>query len=109
MVSALRANLLAYLDAAVWLKRRVPISRIRRIDQYGPRDFVHRFYIRQPSDIDPELLALLTEARSVGDQDFPMAASLVLVSLAEAGSYLLILASTQSGFDSNARPETSQS
>ncbi len=58
-----------YLDAAVWLKRRVQSPRIRRIDQYGPHDFVHRFYIRDASDIDREVLALLAEARSVGDQD----------------------------------------
>ena len=59
-----------YLDAAVWLKRRVPSPLIRRIDQYGPHDFVHRFYIRDASDMDQEVLALLAEARSVGDQDY---------------------------------------
>lgn len=57
-----------YLSAAVWLKRRALSPRIRRVEQYGPHDFVLRFDIREASDIDDEILQLIAEARAVGDQ-----------------------------------------
>lgn len=57
-----------HLNAAVWLKRSVDSPRVRRIDQYGPHDFVIRFDIKDEADIDSEILALLAEARRVGDQ-----------------------------------------
>ncbi len=58
-----------YLRAGVWLKHRAQSPRVLRIDQYGPKDFVHSFEIRDPSDIDEEVVALLKEARAVGDQE----------------------------------------
>jgi hypothetical protein len=57
-----------YLSAAVWLKRRAESPRVRRIEQYGSHDFVLRFDIRDPSDIDAGIMKLLAEARTVGDQ-----------------------------------------
>jgi uncharacterized protein DUF5655 len=57
-----------YLRCHVWLKRRAESPRFVRIDQYGPKDFVHVFEIRSREDIDEELLVLLREGRAVGDQ-----------------------------------------
>ena len=57
-----------YLSAAVWLKRRFSSPKVRRIDQYGPHDFVIRFDIKSPADIDDEVRSLIAEARLVGDQ-----------------------------------------
>lgn len=57
-----------YLDAAVWLKRRYTSPRVRRLEQYGRHDFVVRFEIRKPEDVDAEVRALIAEARLVGDQ-----------------------------------------
>ena len=57
-----------YLSAHVWLKRRVDCPRVRRVEQYGRHDFVLRFDIREVTDIDVEVMKLLAEARTVGDQ-----------------------------------------
>ena len=57
-----------HLSAAVWLKRSYKSPRVRRVEQYGPRDFVIRFDIMTPEDVDAEVRALLAEARLVGDQ-----------------------------------------
>jgi hypothetical protein len=57
-----------YLSAAVWLKRKPDSARARRIEQYGARDFIVRFDIRCPEDVDDEVRKLIAEARQVGDQ-----------------------------------------
>ncbi len=58
-----------YLRAGVWLKHRAESPRVLRIDQYGPKDFVHTFEVHDLTDIDEEVMALLRDARAVGDQE----------------------------------------
>jgi hypothetical protein len=57
-----------WLDAAVWLKRRVESPRFYGIESVTPRDHVHRFRIESPGDFDRELRELLREAYAVGCQ-----------------------------------------
>jgi Domain of unknown function (DUF5655) len=57
-----------YVRASLWLKRRVEPRKPARIEQYGARDYVYYFDLREPADIDDELLAMLDESRTVGDQ-----------------------------------------
>jgi hypothetical protein len=57
-----------YIKSALWLKRRVDWPRFTKIEHYGRNDWGHHFEIRDESDIDDELMALVREARLVGDQ-----------------------------------------
>jgi hypothetical protein len=60
-----------YLRGSLWLKRRAESPRFVKIDHVGGRDWVHSFEIRDERDLDDELMALLREARQVGDQEAP--------------------------------------
>jgi hypothetical protein len=57
-----------YLRSALWLKRRVDWPRFVKIEHYGGNNWGHFFEIHDESDIDEELMALVREARLVGDQ-----------------------------------------
>jgi hypothetical protein len=57
-----------YLRLGLVLARRLASPRFVTVESYSPRNHVHVLELRQPSDIDSELLALLEESRSVGDQ-----------------------------------------
>ena len=58
-----------WLEAAMWLKRRVELPRFHRIEALNPPDHIHYFRLKQASDLDAELMALLREAYSVGCQE----------------------------------------
>jgi hypothetical protein len=58
-----------YLRASLWLKHRVDSLRFVKVEHFGGNDWGHTFEIRDESDIDAELMALLAEARKVGDQE----------------------------------------
>jgi hypothetical protein len=58
-----------YLKSGLWLKRRADSARFTKVELVGKRDWLHYFDIRDESDIDDELMALLAEARKVGDQE----------------------------------------
>jgi hypothetical protein len=58
-----------YLKSGLWLKRRADSPRFTKVELVGKRDWLHYFDIRDESDIDDELMALLAEARKVGDQE----------------------------------------
>jgi hypothetical protein len=58
-----------YLKATLWMKRRVDSPRFTKIEQLGRHDWLHHFEVHDESEIDDELLALVRESRSVGDQD----------------------------------------
>jgi hypothetical protein len=58
-----------YLRSSLWLKRRVDSPRFVKIEHFGGKDWGHTFEIRDERDLDEELMALLREARRVGDQD----------------------------------------
>ncbi|MGH2356681.1 MAG: DUF5655 domain-containing protein [Candidatus Limnocylindria bacterium] len=57
-----------YLKVGLWLKRRVESPRFTKVEHLGQSDWLYYFDIRDESDIDDELLALLRESRTVGDQ-----------------------------------------
>jgi hypothetical protein len=58
-----------YLDAGLWLRRRVTHPRLTRVQDFGGAGFGHHFRLEHPSDIDTELRALLAEAYRIGTQD----------------------------------------
>lgn len=57
-----------YLKVGLWLKRRVESPRFTKVEHLGQSDWLYYFDIRDESDIDDELLTLLRESRTVGDQ-----------------------------------------
>ena len=56
------------LDCHVVLSRRLESARFMRIQSLSPRNHVHYFSIRSPTDLDDEVLRWLTEAYEVGKQ-----------------------------------------
>lgn len=58
-----------WLEGAVWRKRRLALPRFHRIEKIPPGDYVHYFRLRNPSEIDAELIALMREAHAVGRQE----------------------------------------
>ena len=58
-----------YLDAHMWLRRRVDHPRLVRIESYGNLAVVHHFRLDDPEDIDEAMIELLREAYIVGQQD----------------------------------------
>jgi hypothetical protein len=58
-----------YLDAGLWLRRRISHPKLDRVDDYGPLGYVHHFRLTSPEDIDTELEKLMCEAYRVGTQE----------------------------------------
>jgi hypothetical protein len=58
-----------WLDAAVWLKRRLEHPRFRRIESVTARDHVHYFRILDARDLDEDVRAWVREAYAVGCQE----------------------------------------
>jgi hypothetical protein len=59
-----------YLKSGLWLKRRAESRHFTKVELIGKRDWLHYFDIRDESDIDEELMTLVREARTVGDQEY---------------------------------------
>jgi hypothetical protein len=59
----------SYLDAGLWLRRRVEHPRLSRVEDFGRLGYVHHFRLEQPSDIDAALKSLMAEAYRVGTQE----------------------------------------
>jgi hypothetical protein len=57
-----------WVDGHVVLARRLENPRFRRIDYISPRNQVHVFRLKEPSEVDAEVTAWLAEAYSVGEQ-----------------------------------------
>jgi endogenous inhibitor of DNA gyrase (YacG/DUF329 family) len=57
-----------WVDGHVVLARRLESSRFRRIDFISPRNQVHVFRLKEPSEVDAEVERWLAEAYSVGEQ-----------------------------------------
>ena len=57
-----------WVDGHVVLARRLESPRFRRIDPISPRNQVHTFRLREPSEVDEEVERWLEEAYSVGEQ-----------------------------------------
>jgi hypothetical protein len=58
-----------YLDAGLWLRRRVEHPLIRRVEDFQPLGYVHHFRLEHADDIDAELQTLMQEAYRVGTQE----------------------------------------
>lgn len=58
-----------YLDAGLWLRRRVDHPSLRRVEDFRPLGYVHHFRLERPADIDPALQTLMEESYRVGTQD----------------------------------------
>ncbi len=57
-----------YFLAGFWLKEERTGDRFRKIEQYGPHDFVHQVEIHSEDDFDHWLLGLIREAFKVGER-----------------------------------------
>jgi hypothetical protein len=53
-----------WLDAALWLKRRVEHPRAYRIEDFGRLGYGVHFRLARPSDVDRRLVAFIREAYS---------------------------------------------
>ena len=51
-----------YLDAGLWLRRRVAHARVFRIEDFGRLGYGIHFRLTSPGDIDRDLVALVREA-----------------------------------------------
>jgi hypothetical protein len=58
-----------WLDASMWLRRRVEHPRLIRTESFGQLGFGHHFRLSDPGDIDQAMIELLGEAYEVGRQD----------------------------------------
>jgi hypothetical protein len=65
-----------YLDAGLWLRRKVDHQRLRRIEDFGRLGQVHHFRLERPDDVDAALEALMREAYRVGTQELTARAAL---------------------------------
>lgn len=60
-----------WLDAGVWLKRRVEHPLLTRTESYGRLGFGHHFRLESPADVDQRLADFLREAYEIGQQRTP--------------------------------------
>ena len=58
-----------WLDASLWLKRRVEHPRLVRVEDFGKLGFGHLFHLAKPGDIDSDLARLMQEAYRIGEQE----------------------------------------
>lgn len=58
----------SWLDAHLWLRRRVQHPRLVHTEDFGRLGFGHRFRLERPRDIDAALVALMREAYVIGEQ-----------------------------------------
>jgi hypothetical protein len=56
------------LRLAVWLRRRVDSPRVAKVEYLPTGNWIHHLDLRAPGDVDEEVLALIREARLIGDQ-----------------------------------------
>jgi hypothetical protein len=57
-----------WLDAGMWLKRRIKHPRLVRTESFGSLGYGHHFRLCNPADIDEALVKLLGEAYKIGQQ-----------------------------------------
>ena len=58
-----------WLDASMWLKRRITHPRLVRTESFGHLGYGHHFCLRHPQDIDQKMIDLMGEAYAIGRQD----------------------------------------
>jgi hypothetical protein len=59
----------SYLDAGLWLRRRVDHPRLRKVENFGSLGYGYHFRLESPDDIDDDLIKLMREAYRVGTQE----------------------------------------
>jgi hypothetical protein len=52
----------SYIDAALWMRRRVTHPLLRRTEDFGRLGFVHHFRLEKPDDVDRALEGFMREA-----------------------------------------------
>jgi hypothetical protein len=57
-----------WVDASMWLKRRVRHRRLSRVESLGRLGYSVHFKLEDPGDVDEALAALMREAYAVGRQ-----------------------------------------
>ena len=57
-----------WLDAGMWLRRRIKHPRLVRTESSGSLGYGHHFRLCEPADIDESLVKLLGEAYAIGQQ-----------------------------------------
>jgi hypothetical protein len=60
-----------WLDATMWLKRRVTHPKLIGTESFGRLGYGHHFRLCEPDDVDSSLVDLLGEAYAIGQQDYP--------------------------------------
>jgi hypothetical protein len=56
-----------WLDATLWLKRRVTHPRLERIEDFGKLGYGLHFRLTHPKDVDRRLRLLMREAYEIGE------------------------------------------
>lgn len=64
-----------YVDAGLWMRRRVEHPLLRRTEDFGRLGFVHHFRLERPEDVDAALQGLMREAYRVGTQELTYAST----------------------------------
>ena len=59
-----------WLRCSLWLKRFVSSPRFVRTEKYD-KNYIYRFAVRKPEDVDEEILKYLRESYRVGQQEWP--------------------------------------
>ena len=57
-----------WLDATMWLKRRITHPRLVRTESFGHLGYGHHFRLCDPDDVDASIVKLLREAYAIGQQ-----------------------------------------
>ena len=58
-----------WLDAHLWLKRRVEHPSLVRVEDFGRLGFGHHFRLARRADVDDSLGQLMREAHRIGEQE----------------------------------------
>ena len=59
-----------WLDARIWLKRKIKHPLLFRVESYGNLGYGYRFRLETPTDVDPSLAEFMREAYAIGKQEF---------------------------------------
>jgi len=59
----------SYLDAGLWMRRRVEHPSLCKTEDFGRLGFVHHFRLETPDQVDDALRSLVREAYRVGTQE----------------------------------------
>lgn len=58
-----------WIDAGMWLRRRITHPQLVRTESFGGLGFGHHFRLYSPEDVDEGLVELLREAYAIGQQE----------------------------------------